>query len=81
MSEKPMTVAEMARLGGIARAKAHSRAEIRRWGKQGGRPVKLDRKGLARLKRLLAVGKSQGECARLLGVSTRTVGRAIVRKY
>jgi hypothetical protein len=33
MSEKPMTVAEMARMGGIARAKAHSKVELRAWGK------------------------------------------------
>ena len=28
MGEKPITVAEMACLGGLARAKAHNRAEI-----------------------------------------------------
>lgn len=76
---KELTVREMASMGGRARAKAHSRAEIQRWGKQGGRPVKLDRKGLARLRRLLAAGKAQTECASLLGVSTRTVGRAVAR--
>jgi len=27
-----MTVAEMARIGGLARAKAHSKAELRAWG-------------------------------------------------
>jgi len=75
-----MTVTEMARMGGRARAERHSKAEIRRWGRQGGRPSKLDRKTLARLERLLAAGKSQAECARLLGVSVRTVGRAVARK-
>ena len=79
MSEKPMTVAEMARMGGIARAKAHSKAELRGWGKRGGRPGKLDRKALARLRRLLASGKSQAECAAVLGVSLRTVGRHVAR--
>ena len=79
MSEKPMTVVEMARMGGLARAKAHSKAEIRAWGRQGGRPRKLDRKGLARLRKLLASGKSQAECAAVLGVSLRTVGRLIAR--
>ncbi len=44
---------------------------------QGGRPAKLDRKGLARLKRLLAAGKNQAECAAELGVSIRTIGRAV----
>jgi hypothetical protein len=79
MSEKPMTVTEMARMGGIARAKAHTKAELRAWGRQGGRPGKLDRKARARLKKLLASGKSQVECATMLGVSVRTVGRLVAR--
>ena len=74
-----MTVAEMARMGGVARAKAHTRAQIRAWGKQGGRPGKLDWKGLARLKKLLASGKSQAECSRVLGVSVRTIGRVVAQ--
>ena len=79
MSEKPMTVTEMASMGGIARAKAHTRPEIGAWGRQGGRPGKLDRKALARLRKLLATGKSQAECAAVLGVSLRTVGRLVAR--
>ena len=79
MSEKPMTVTEMARMGGIARAKAHTKPEIQAWGRQGGRPGKLDRKALARLRKLLATGKSQAECAAVLGVSLRTVGRLVAR--
>ena len=79
MSEKPMTVREMARMGGIARAKAHSKAKLRKWGRQGGRPAKLDGKGLGTLKRLLATGRSQAECAATLGVSVRTIGRAVAR--
>jgi hypothetical protein len=79
MSEKPMTVSEMARMGGLARAKAHSKAQIRKWGKQGGRPASIDGKALARLRELLAKGKSQSECADALGVSTRTIGRIVAR--
>jgi len=79
MSQKPMTVTEMARLGGFARAKAHSKSEIRTWGKRGGRPGKLDRKARARLRKLLASGKSQAECAAILGVSVRTIGRTVAR--
>jgi hypothetical protein len=75
MSEKPITVTEMARMGGIARAKAHSKAEFRAWGRHGGRPNKLDTKAHARLTRMLASGKSQSECAEAFGVSFRTVGR------
>ena len=77
MSEKPMTVAEMARMGGLARAKAYSKAQLRAWGEEGGRPVALDRKALARLEALLSRGKSEAECAKILGVSVRTVGRAV----
>jgi DNA invertase Pin-like site-specific DNA recombinase len=75
MNEKPMKVTEMARMGGLARAKAHSKAELRAWGKQGGRPGRLDREALARLRRLLASGKSEAECAAMRGVSLRTLGR------
>jgi hypothetical protein len=77
MGEKPITVVEMGRRGGLARAKAHSKAQIQRWGAEGGRPAKLDRDALARLRRLLAEGKSQGQCAAVLGVSSRTIGRAL----
>ena len=79
MSEKPMTVVEMARMGGLARAQAYSKAQLRRWGKEGGRPVSLDRKALAHLEALLHQGKSQVECAKILGVSLRTIGRAVAR--
>jgi len=72
-----MTVAEMARMGGNARAKAHTKAEIRAWGRQGGRASKVDHEARARLRKLLASGKSQAECAAISGVSVRTIGRAV----
>ena len=78
MSEKPVTVAEMASMGGFARAKAHSKAELRKWGKRGGRRAKLRRK-LSQFRRLLAAGRSHTECASVLGVSVRTVSRAVAR--
>ena len=74
-----MTVAEMARMEGLARAKAHSKAQLRKWGKEGGRPVSMDRKALARLEALLRQGKSQAECAEVFGVSVRTIGRVVAR--
>jgi hypothetical protein len=74
-----MTVAEMARMGGLARAKAHSKVQLRKWGKEGGRPVSLDAKALAQLEALLHRGKSQAECAAVFGVSVRTIGRAVAR--
>jgi DNA invertase Pin-like site-specific DNA recombinase len=77
MTEKPMTVAEMARMGGLARAKAYSKAHLRKWGKEGGRPASLDRKALARLETLLSRGKSQAECAKTFAVSIRTIGRVV----
>jgi hypothetical protein len=64
-------------LGGLARAKAYSKAQLRAWGKQGGRPVSLDRKALAKLERLLGAGKGQAQCAKPLGLSVRTIGRAV----
>jgi hypothetical protein len=79
MREKPMTVAEMARMGGQARAKAYSKAQIRAWGRLGGRTPRLDAKALACLEALLQRGTSQGECAKVFGVSVRTIGRAVAR--
>ena len=74
-----MTVAEMARMGGIARAKAHSKAQLRKWGEEGGRPVLLDTKAVARVRKLLRAGKSQADCAKVFGVSVRTIGRVVGR--
>jgi len=75
---KELTVREMARMGGIARAKAHTKAALRAWGRQGGRPPRFDAKAFARLEALLR-GKSQAECAKVLGVSVRTIGRAVAQ--
>ena len=48
-------------------------------GRRVGRPGKVNRKVLATLKRLLATGTTQAECAETLGVSVRTIGRAVSR--
>ena len=77
MGEKPMTVTEMARMGGLARAQAYSKAQIRAWGKQGGRPQVLNRKAQTRLVKMLREGKTQAECAAVLRVSVRTIGRFV----
>jgi len=79
MGKKPMTVVEMASMGGLARANAYSKAQLRKWGKEGGRPASLDTKALARLETLLRRGKSQAECAKVLGISVRTIGRVVAR--
>jgi hypothetical protein len=76
---KELAVPEMASVGGRARAKARTKAEIRAWSKQGGRPASLNGKALARLEALLSRGKSQAECARMFSVSLRTIGRVVAR--
>ena len=77
MSEKPMTVAETARLAGQARAAKYTRKQLREFARGAGWPAKLDKAALSRLRALLRSGKTQRECAELLGVSVRTVGRAV----
>jgi hypothetical protein len=74
-----MTVAEMARMGGRARAAKYTRKQLREFAKGAGRPAKLDGRARRRLRHLLAAGKSQAGCAAELGVSARTVGRAVAR--
>jgi hypothetical protein len=76
---KELTVREMASMGGRSRAKAHSKTELRAWGKQGGRPTSFDEKAVARLRRLVDYGKSRAECAFIFGVSVRTLGRVVSR--
>jgi len=79
MGKKPMTVAEMARMGGRARAAKYTRKQLREFAKGAGRPAKLDGGARRRLRHLLAAGKSQAECAPILGVSVRTIGRVVAR--
>jgi hypothetical protein len=69
----------MGRVGGKRRAGLYSKAELSSWSKLGGRPGKLDGKALAMLGRLLAKGKTHAECAKLLEVSTRTIGRGVAK--
>ncbi len=76
---KGITASEMGKRGAATRAQRYSTEQIRKWGKMGGRPAKLDRGAVARLRKMLATGKSQAQCAEELRVSTRTVGRAIAR--
>jgi hypothetical protein len=79
MGKKPMTVVEMASMGGRARAAKYSHEEISEFAKDAGRPAKLDGRARRRLRQLLATGRSQAQCALELGVSTRTIGRAVAR--
>jgi hypothetical protein len=77
MAKKPKTVEEMARMGGLSRARKYSKNQLRDWAKLGGRPPALT--DLKRLKDLLRQGKSHQECAQILGISGRTVGRAVAK--
>jgi hypothetical protein len=79
MGEKPITANEMGRRGGTTRAERYSRAQIRAWGKLGGRPQKLDKAALARLDRMLQGGVRKAEIAKRLEISTRTVTRYVSR--
>jgi hypothetical protein len=79
MGKKPMTVVEMASMGGRARAAKYSHEEISEFAKDAGRPEKLDGRAQRRLNQLLAAGRTQAECAAELGVSPRTIGRAVAR--
>jgi hypothetical protein len=60
-------------------ARSRTKVEISSLGKQGGRPTSLDRKALARLETLLHQGKCQAEYAKVLGISFRTIRRAVAR--
>ena len=79
MSEKSITASEMGKKGGTTRAKRYSRAQIRAWGKLGGRPQKLDRAALAKLGNMLRRGHSKAEAAKRLGISVRTLDRYLAR--
>jgi hypothetical protein len=77
MGEKPITANEMGRKGGTTRAKRYSRAQIRAWGKLGGRPHKLDKTAMRRLRKMLRERVAKGEIAKRLGISARTVTRYV----
>jgi hypothetical protein len=79
MGKKPMTVTEMARMGGRARAAKYSREQLAKFSRNAGRPSKLDGRARRKLRQLLAAGMTQTECAAELGVSLRTIGRAVAR--
>ena len=79
MAKKQITASEMGSRGGRARAARYGKRVLSEWAKQGGRPAKLDHEAVARLRDLLAKGKSQTECGVMLGVSARTIGRIVAR--
>ena len=67
MGKKPMTVTEMASMGGRTRAQKYSKAELREFAKGAGRPVKLDGRARRRLRQLLTVGKESCRVRRRIG--------------
>jgi hypothetical protein len=60
MGVKPITANEMGRRGGTTRAKRHNKAQIRTWGKLGGRPLKLDSEAMSKLRRMLRERVAKG---------------------
>ena len=74
-----MTAAEMARIGGAARAKAHSKAQLSEM-RQEGRPAgEVGPEGARNAEKAAGNSTTQAECAAILGVSVRTIGRAVAR--
>jgi hypothetical protein len=74
---KELTVREMASMGGRARSEKYSKRQLKAWAKLGGRSPKLSEKQRAQLFSMLKGGKTQAQCAREFGISTRTVGRIV----
>ena len=71
---------EAARRRELMRARTKAGLErARREGKRAGRPRALDARGLRRLRRLRAAGKSQRKCAKILGIGQTSVRRALGR--
>jgi hypothetical protein len=50
MGKEPMTVAEMASMGGRARAARYTREQLREFARNAGRPAKLDGRARRRLR-------------------------------
>jgi DNA invertase Pin-like site-specific DNA recombinase len=77
---KELTVREMGRMGGKARAAKYSKRQLRAWAKLAGRKPKLNEEEWVRLFAMLKAGKTQEECACEFGISTRTIGRAVAKR-
>jgi hypothetical protein len=77
---KHWTASEMGRMGGRARAEKYSKRQLKAWAKLAGRKPKLTGRDWARLFAMLDAGKTQAECAREFGISTRTIGRALAKR-
>ena len=78
MGKKPMTVARWPYGWPSPGCQVHSRA-TRRVLKERRPAREVGGRARRKLKALLATGKSRAECAAELGVSTRTIGRAVAR--
>ena len=77
---KELTVREMASMGGRARAEKYSKRQLKAWAKLAGRKPKLTERRRAQLLSMLNGGKTQAQCAREFGISTRTIGRIVARR-
>jgi len=68
-------LSEIGSKGGRARAARHDHAQLSAWARLGGRPRRLDARGLERLAVMRRQGAALAECAARLGVSLATVVR------
>lgn len=66
-------------MGGRARAAVHSKRELSKWAKLGGRPRKLDDAATRKLEDMLSRGMAQAEAAEELGISVRTITRHLAK--
>ena len=74
-----LTVREMGRLGGLARRRNHSKAELRAWAAMGGAKPKLSEQDARQAAEMRKAGKTLRECAEKFGVDPRAITRALAR--
>jgi hypothetical protein len=76
---RELTVRETASRRGRATPKLYIERQRQAWRSMGGRPPKLTEQDWARLFYMLRAGKTQADCAREFKITTRTIGRALVK--
>jgi predicted DNA-binding protein (UPF0251 family) len=76
---RELTARAMESRGGRARSKKYSKRQSEASGKTVGRKPKLSELEWARMFYMLRAGKTQVDCAREFNISTRTIGRALLK--
>jgi hypothetical protein len=57
-------------MGGLPRARAYSKKQMREWGHRGGRPRNLDRRDIRRLRGQLRRGEAKAIVGKRFGISS-----------